>query len=409
MEAFTLLKYWRTTGGTGGAATALFTGDSTFTTRTTANTIVAPRPNNSPYCDDGEDGPYFDLEFSLADDTQEPAGEGLGSEDQTSEKTEAGSVSGAEELLSENENDEEEEESELKFALTNDESADQIATLSPPDGLLHLVPIGPSSVNLSGLDETSKFPVSLLKSATKIRVLLLKLKKSKSANGFLEKAEKSKKFGSHEQVSALDERENPGKDSDDKRLTVKFKVEEFKGPLVSLFARDNGSRAASDERNLTKEVVQKYLKMLNPLYSIRVSNLYFEKMKFSGQVSFRGGGPAAEKGCHQMPEATARSDIVNTHQKQGSNNLQAGLKVVRKHLGKSRSTSAAVAVSPSGRMSSNRHDAEDGIQGAILHCKRSFNASRDGESATLCRSASDPSYDKSVVIPAAAEVEGTKV
>ncbi|KAL0447856.1 UNVERIFIED_CONTAM: putative membrane-associated kinase regulator 2 [Sesamum latifolium] len=407
MEAFTLLKYWRTTGGTGGGATALFTGDSTFTTRTTTNTILAPLANNSPYSDDGEDGPYFDLEFSLADDTQEPAGEGIENEDQTSEKTEAESVSSAEELLSENENDEEDDEAELKFALTNDESADQIPTLSPPDGLFHLVPIGPSSVNLSGLDESFKFPISLLKSATKIRVLLLKLKKSKSGNGFLEKAVKSKKCEVHEQVSALDERENQGKDSDDKMLTVKFKVEEFKGPLVSLFARDNGSRAASDERNLTKEVVQKYLKMLKPLYSIRVSNLYFEKMKFSGQVSFRDGGPAAEKGCCKTPEAAARSD-AKTHQKQGSNNLQAGLKVVRKHLGKSRSTSAAVAVSPSGRMSSNRHDAEDGIQGAILHCKRSFNASRDGESATLCRSASDPSYDKSVVIPAA-ELEGTKV
>ncbi|KAL2235151.1 probable membrane-associated kinase regulator 2 [Sesamum indicum] len=406
MEAFTLLKYWRTTGGTGGGTTALFTGDSTFTTRTTTNTIVAPIANNSPYSDDGEDGPYFDLEFSLADDTQEPAGEAVENEDQTSENAEAESVSGAEELLSENENDEEEEEAELKFALTSDERADQVATLSPSDGLFHLVPIRPSSVNLSGLDESCKFPVSLLKSATKIRVLLLKLKKSKSGNGFLEKAEKSKKREVNGQVSALDERENQGKDSDDKMLTVKFKVDEFKGPLVSLFARDNSSRAASDERNLTKEVA-KYLKVLKPLYSIRVSNLYFEKMKFSGQVSFRGGGPAAEKGCHQMPEAATLSN-VKTHQKQGSNNLQTGLKVVRKHLGKSRSTSAAVAVSPSGRMSSNRHDAEDGIQGAILHCKRSFNASRDGESAMLCRSASDPSYDKSVVI-SAAEVEGTKV
>ncbi|KAK4422559.1 putative membrane-associated kinase regulator 2 [Sesamum alatum] len=395
MEAFTLLKYWRTTGG---GTTALFAGDSPFTARTTTNTIVCPVANVSLYSDDGEDGPYFDLEFSLADDTQEPAGEDIENEDQTSEKTEADeSVSDAEELLSENENDEE----EVKFALTSDESADQIATLSPPDGLFfkgHLLPIGP--------DESSKFPVSFLKSATKIRVLFLKLKKSTSANGFLKKAEKSKKNEVNGRVSSLDERENQGKDSDDKMLSVKFKVEEVKGSLVSLFARDNSSRAASDERNLTKEVLQKYLKMLKPLYSIRVSNLYFEKMKFSGQVGFRGGGAAAEKGCHQMPEVAARSDV----KKQGSNNLQAGLKVVRKHLGKSRSTSAAVAVavSPSGRMSSNRHDAEDGIQGAILHCKRSFNASRDGVSATLCRSTSNPSYDKSVVIPTT-KAEGIKV
>jgi hypothetical protein len=58
------------------------------------------------------------------------------------------------------------------------------------------------------------------------------------------------------------------------------------------------------------------------------------------------------------------------------------LRVVCKHLGKRRSASAAaVAAAPPGPVLSERRDdsllqQHDGIQSAILHCKRSFNASR---------------------------------
>ncbi|KAI3453768.1 hypothetical protein Pfo_010431 [Paulownia fortunei] len=407
MEAFSLLNYWHTGGGTGGGTATLFTRDSTFNARATTKTIVTPA---SPYSDYGEDGPYFDLEFTLTDDTEEAAAEGL-ENDETSENTETESGSGAEELSGTE--DDGEEEGELKFALTSDESN---VTISPTDELFfkgHLVPIEPSSIILGGSEENSKFPVSLLKSATKFRVLLLKLKKPKSANGVLEKAEKSEKSEANGQVSTtpkIDERENQGKVTD-KLFTVKYEVEEVKGPLVSLFARDYSSKeihgkglkhriqdsdsnSAPDERNLTKEVMQKYLKLLKPLY-VRVSSRYVEKMKFSGQVSFPGDNAVS-------PPCTAVPSNVKTHQKQGNNNLQAGLKVVRKHLGKSRSTSATV--SPPGKTASNRRDdsllqLQDGIQGAILHCKRSFNASRDGESAILSRSVSDPSYEKSVIMP----------
>ncbi|KAK2993532.1 hypothetical protein RJ640_007364 [Escallonia rubra] len=77
-------------------------------------------------------------------------------------------------------------------------------------------------------------------------------------------------------------------------------------------------------------------------------------------------------------------------QKHGSN-LPAAVRVVCKTLGKSRSASAAVAAAPPGTTttSQRRDDSllqqQDGIQSAILHCKRSFKAARDSESSILSR------------------------
>ncbi|KAI3468674.1 hypothetical protein Pfo_025337 [Paulownia fortunei] len=441
MEAFSLLKYWRTGGGgSGGATTSVLTADSTADARATTKTIVTAAAV-SPYSSDGEDGPYFDLEFTLPDQESDIEGEPSAKSQEnyrkaqkTENEDETESGSDAEEV-SVHENDDDDEEGELKFALTSNECTDQNVILSPSDELFfkgNLVTIEPSSILLNGSsEENSKFPVFLVKSATKFRVLLLKLKKSKSTNGDNhEKAEKSEKDEANGQVSAaprIEEKENQGKVSG-KFFAVKLKFEEV--PLVSLFTRDTSSKenhgkglkhnvedsdsnAASDERKLTKEVVQKYLKMVKPFY-IRVSKRYVEKLKFSGHLSFPGGG---SKGCAAAPAppdtaaekggegvAVAAPSNVKTHLKQGNNNLQAGLKVVRKHLGKSRSASAAVAAAPPGKMTSNRRDdsllqLQDGIQGAILHCKKSFNASRDVESSSiLCRSVSDPSYEKKSVI-----------
>ncbi|KAL0289792.1 UNVERIFIED_CONTAM: putative membrane-associated kinase regulator 2 [Sesamum calycinum] len=428
MEAFSLLKYWRSSGGAaGGATTGVFgTADSTPNARATTKTIVASASAAaSPYSSDGEDGPYFDLEFTLPEQESDAEEEHLAETKRKAQKTEnedeTESGSDADEIsVQENDDD---EEGELKFAVT---STDENVTFSPSDELFfkgNLVSIEPSSILLNGSEENSKFPVFLLKSATKFRVLLLKLKKSKPANGVsLEKADKNEVATA--QVSAppsIGEKENQGKVRG-KLLAVKFKVEEV--PLVSLFTRDSSSKenpggkglkhsaqdsettAGSDEKKLAKEVVQKYLKMVKPFY-IRVS-----KLKFSGHLSFPGGG---SKGCAAPPctagekvvEGSAEAvpiNVIKTPLKQGTNNLQAGLKVVRKRLGKSRSASAAVAASPPGKTTSNRRDdsllqLQDGIQGAILHCKKSFNASRDVESSSvLWRSVSDPSYEKSLII-----------
>jgi hypothetical protein len=130
-----------------------------------------------------------------------------------------------------------------------------------------------------------------------------------------------------------------------------------------------------EEKRFSKEVVMhKYLKMVKPLY-IRVSRRYSHGEKSSEKVE----AEIATEGETVVESEENNAKSQNQNQKQG--NIPAGLRVVYKHLGKSRSASSAVAASPPVLVSSKRRDdsllqQQDGIQGAILHCKRSFNASR---------------------------------
>ncbi|CBI34403.3 unnamed protein product, partial [Vitis vinifera] len=272
-------------------------------------------------------------------------------------------------------------EREFKFTLSSSGSSgdrtDPNLSLSPSDDLFfkgRLVPIEPSSLVFNSSEPNSKgnqFPVSLLKSATKFRVFMLGLKKSKSST--VEKTDRSSRSN-----------------------------------------KKNSDETASDEKRFSKDVMQKYLKMVKPLY-VRVSRRYGEKLRFSGQLSLGSGakpGPATAPAANQKTSPTKSKtepdqDVTETpainakSQKQG--NIPAGLRVVCKHLGKSRSASSAVAAVPSAPCQSRRRDdsllqQQDGIQSAILHCKRSFNASRDLDSSLLSRSVSDPSHEKSLDI-----------
>ncbi|KAL2552640.1 putative membrane-associated kinase regulator 2 [Forsythia ovata] len=119
-----------------------------------------------------------------------------------------------------------------------------------------------------------------------------------------------------------------------------------------------------------------------------------EKLKVSGHLSFPGcetkGGAAPTPQCtveenegEGTVEVSEGTELNNVKSQKQGNNLQAGLKGVLKHLEKYRSESSAPvpAMDPLANMSSSRRDysllqQQDGIQGAILHCKRSFNASR---------------------------------
>lgn len=247
---------------------------------------------------------------------------------------------------------------DLEFTLSNDQASETGEEIE---------------LNLDIQDQD--FEISPLQENTKFRLLLPKLKKPNSSNGVVEEGEKSEKTEA----------------SDNKLVRVKFKVDEVKGPLISLFARDISisEDSSTNSANLGKETLQKYLNILKPLY-VRV-----EKMRL------HGGGGTVSPPPPPMVKAGVRS-----------NNLQAGLKVVRKHLGKSRSTSAAAAVSPPG---SNRRDdslleLQDGIQGAILHCKRSFNSDREGESAIFSRSVvSDPYCDCDNSVIASASHSGQAI
>ncbi|XAR70242.1 hypothetical protein NMG60_11027030 [Bertholletia excelsa] len=430
MEAFSLLKYWRAAGGGGGEATT----DAGGYARAGATTIVTAVGQHSTETDedDGDDdGPFFDLEFTVPDEEEGDEQEKREDSDFANCVDVGGDETGDNDNVVVSDESDGENEGEFKFALSSGSSGDRTdpnIALSPSDDLFfkgRLVPIETSSIDFNGGEPNAKSQFSLLKSATKFRVLMLKFKRSKT-----NAAEKAENGSASTTPKQQQKQEEPPKEkkqqnqTQSKLFTVKFKVEEV--PIMSLFTRDSSSRASSannksqkqqsseesapDEKKFSKEVMQRYLKMVKPLY-IRVSKRYGEKLGFSGQLSVGGtkDGPlppstAAEtttKGDSEQMNATAEAQpAVSSVKGLKPGNIPAGLRVVCKHLGKSRSASSA-APTPGPSIQSQRRDdsllqQQDGIQGAILHCKRSFNSSRDSESSLLSRSVSDPSHDKSM-------------
>ncbi|XP_043716667.1 probable membrane-associated kinase regulator 2 [Telopea speciosissima] len=414
MEAFSLLKYWRGGGVTGNNARTL--------PGTTTIVEAVKQPAVETDDDDDDDGSFFDLEFMPDDD------DGEGEDDHGSDE-EVDSNSGVDEEDDGDSSTGTDGEREFNFTVSSGSSGgktDPNLSLSPSDDLFfkgRLVPFEPSSLDFNPSEPNSKsqFPVSLLKSATKFRVFTLGFRKPKSTTS--EKSESSVTAAAAPKQNQLPQTKQHRQG---KFLTVKLKVEEV--PIASLFTRDNSSRssgnklqkqnsdeAVTDDKRFSKDVVQKYLKMIKPLY-VKVSRRYGEKLKFSGQLSLGLGkatpapvpAPAPTISPVSSPKTTKNNqgEAEETEaqcsfrsQKQGS--LPAGLRVVCKHLGKSRSASSAVAAAPTLPVQSSRRDdsllqQQDGIQGAILHCKRSFNAKRDLEISMLSRCTSDPSHEKSI-------------
>ncbi|KAJ9173669.1 hypothetical protein P3X46_016782 [Hevea brasiliensis] len=443
MEAFSLLKYWR---GGGGRGVVVGAGDTGFTRPTTIVTALAQNAVETDD-DDDDDGPFFDLEFAVPDDNEGGDGE---------EKNEGnGDVS--EEDNDEDDGEDTDGEGEFNFTISSGSSNDRVdqnLTLSPSDDLFfkgRLVPIESSSLVVNGLEPNSKpqFPASFLKSATKLRVFMLGFKKSKM-NETEKVAEANESAASPTPKQQQQKQEEKGEEAtkQSKFFTVKFKVEEV--PIVSLFTRDNSksvkssqkqnnteetaatTSAASDEKRFSKDVMQRYLKKVKPLY-IRISKRYAEKLRFSGQLSLGSGlnasarppPPASEEAAahksslskstlsaeKRQPETeSAEAPPVSNAKSVKQGNLPTGLRIVCKHLGKSRSASA-VAAAPSAPVMSRRRDdsllqQQDGIQSAILHCKRSFNVSRDSDSSLLSRSVSDPFREKSLELSRKSSDEG---
>ncbi|XP_038986202.1 probable membrane-associated kinase regulator 2 isoform X2 [Phoenix dactylifera] len=417
MESFSLLKYWRGGGGAALAAAAATAASSVCTAANAATTTIATSVlNPSAETDDdggdvGDDGPFFDLEFAV------PEEDGEGEEEDGGEEKD-GSAAGMEAESDDN------EEGEFNFMVSSEGSCGgdlRSDPLSPSDDLFFkgkLVPLEPSSIVItsSEADPRPQFAVSLLKSATKFRVFMLGLRKAKSTpaepNG-APAAPSTAATASPKQQS----RPQPSK------FFIKFKVEEV--PIISLFTRDNGSRnssgskaaksqaeesaaapssaaaedsaaappsAAAEEKKFSKEVVHKYLNKIKPLY-VRVSKRYAQKLRFSGQLTpgEAAAAAAAKAGPNEgeetdveaeaaAPPSAAPATTAGTAAsgvKCQKVNLPTGLKVVCKRLGKSRSASAAVAAVPSPppqRRDDSLLQQQDGIQSAIAHCKKSFNA-----------------------------------
>uniref|UniRef100_A0A0D9UYI0 Membrane-associated kinase regulator 2 n=1 Tax=Leersia perrieri TaxID=77586 RepID=A0A0D9UYI0_9ORYZ len=358
MESFTFLKFLR-----GGVAAAGNRGGAVA-----ATTIAATA------CEDGgggggggevdDDASFFDLEFAVPGD-ESAASDAEEERVEFNFSVDAGDVgSGGEEVVAVD---------DAAAAVTGGE------------------PAGDGKVVELVSDSSTPSPASFLRPATKFRVLMLKLRKPK--------------------VAAPAECNNGGGGgggspaSKTNRFLIKFRVED--APFVSLFTRDNSSRTSdagaaaggvrpavqapdssssaaaitAEERRFAKEMLVKYLNKIKPLY-VKVSRRYGDRLRFAG------ASEGEETDLEPDPSPSP---------------VPAGLKQVCKRLGKSRSASSAVAAAPSpspppsatgaAQPQPQRRDdsllqLQDGIQSAIAHCKRSFNASKGSESPLL-RSTSD--------------------
>ncbi|KAE9611331.1 hypothetical protein Lal_00011485 [Lupinus albus] len=132
-------------------------------------------------------------------------------------------------------------------------------------------------------------------------------------------------------------------------------------------AQSHSQEAEPKTEHVSKDVVQKYLKLIKPFY-VRVSKRYSEKIKFSEEV------------------ASIASPLVGSvsSKKEKQRGFSTGMRGVSKHLSKSRSASMVAGVgSPVNRSDDTLLQQNDGIQSAILHCKRSFNSSRDSVDSSV--------------------------
>lgn len=377
MESFSLLKYWK----------ALAPGGANARSAPGTDTGTAGSGNNraAETDDEGDDGgPFIDLEFAVPDENE------ADEEDDEDDEDDDGSANVVVSDCTDG------EEREVRLGLSSDAKDEDLFI---------------NGCSLVPLDSNSKhqlIPVSLLKSATKLRIFMLRFKKSKTVAS-------ANKADSNGSAPKSDGEEVGEKQKTRKELsgggggffTVKFKVEEV--PIVSLFTRDNSSKkqsvavtAAEESASDDKRSMQKYFRMVKPLG---------EKLRFSGQLKGAEATAKNESESEVCGSATATATAtaataVENAKSVKHGNIQAGLRVVYKHLGKSRSASSAAATpvstaavaAPSRRRDDSLLEQQDGIQSAILHCKRSFNGSRDsasGTNALLSRSSSDPSHGKS--------------
>ncbi|CAH8384347.1 unnamed protein product [Eruca vesicaria subsp. sativa] len=414
MEAFSLLNYWKNSGN--GVVSSGLTSlpppssDSSCRYSGEATTIVTSVTEEEDAGDD--EGPFFDLKFAVPVEEEEESEESNEHGDEVSEDDVGGG---------EKDSDCTDGGCEYNFTLSScsggEEGVAQDLIVSPSGDvylkgqIVEEVEVEPPS---SGTEQTcsvkapaAQLSASILKSATKLRVFMLGgTKKSK----LLQAKEKSEANNTPSQLT-----ESQLKST----VTVDLKVEEV--PIVSLFTRDNSSRNSSSSSSSPKKqngnelvvsednrfvMMQKYLKKVKPLY-IRVSRQYGDKLKHSGKLRLDSSAPTTTT-TRAKAEEKAESPVKKAHKPGNINiNLPAGFKVVRKHLGKSRSSSStktttiapSVATVTTPSESRRRDDSllqqQDSIQSAILHCKRSFNSSRDKDPSVLPRSVSDSSsYDK---------------
>ncbi|RAL37093.1 hypothetical protein DM860_004015 [Cuscuta australis] len=372
MDAFSLLKFWRTGGGFGGSrALAGRPGcDSSSSSSGTTTILAVSSPHFSDSGSDvppeSDEGRFIDLEFTTATEDKGRGDDGEKADQRRKKSQHAvgddddDDGSGSDESYGENE---EEGALNLTFSAADSSSCSSAADPYSSDDIFFnaaagLFPVEPSSSDARGA-ANSKFPASLVKKAAKFRVLMLKLNKPRANN-----AEKTESGGTNPgQKDAEEDEEDESPIGTEKRpLTVRFTVVE-----------EIEQKSNAEEKKFSRETMEKYLNFVRPLY-VRVSKRYGgEKLGFSGRVSLNRVESKAEKGETETDPAADKSSAFRVKQ---------GLRGLREHLIKSRSAAPSPGVWPSRRRDDSLLQQQDGIQGAILHCKRSFHSTR--EDSKLC-------------------------
>ncbi|KAL5561719.1 hypothetical protein UlMin_031466 [Ulmus minor] len=265
MEAFNLLKYWK------GDDTGSNASDVTVKLRPNNGvaTIITAVGQQTKETDDDEDddGPFFDLGFVIPDEEEGKVGE-------KNLNWESG----------DEEDKERDNEREFNFTLDSCSGNDRVdpnLSLSPSSDLFFKGKL--VHIKFSEPNSKTQFPVSLLKFATKFRVFMPGLKKSRFNNGVYEKTEQNRSSP----ASSKPQEETQQKQSEKQNgnfFTMKFKVEEVH--VVSLFTRDNSSRISfgnKTQKPTTSGDESTYLKKVKPLY-VRVSRRYSKKLRFFDQL-----------------------------------------------------------------------------------------------------------------------------
>ncbi|KAM0039057.1 putative membrane-associated kinase regulator [Helianthus debilis subsp. tardiflorus] len=153
----------------------------------------------------------------------------------------------------------------------------------------------------------------------------------------------------------------------ERAVTGSDNIEEVK--IGALLKRDNSLRhQLMNEKNL-----EQHDQVSSKRFSKDVINKYLNLMKPT-KVSKRGEKPRLLDSS-VTPSASPASSVYSPRKDERKSGGRGA--VFRKNLGKSRSSSSAILLTPA-RKSDDSVLQQDGIQGAILHCKRSYNSPSQG-------------------------------
>ncbi|XP_055827354.1 membrane-associated kinase regulator 5-like [Solanum dulcamara] len=191
-------------------------------------------------------------------------------------------------------------------------------------------------------------PNSILPSAPKFSVCFLGFRKSKPEKvGIDDSSTASRNIQTQKRKVELVR--------DSKCFTVKCQVEERESSI-----NDSSKQFARADMG-------KYFKLMKPLYS-RASKRFTER-------------------SHLLSSPSVQSlSLPRNSSEEKHGNRAAVLMAVRKRLGKSRSTApsfAGASTSPMSRRDDSLLEQNDGIQSAILHCKRSYSSSARKDCSVL--------------------------